>query len=631
MRALVALLCSVVAATASAQEPEGEESEELRALRLAEHELFGAPTPARTDLGSAVQVGVPASAVSSSVTRAEPRATPVHEGDRELLEGLVMPDIPVEWDRQVLSYLRFYRDDPRGQNIIRAWFTRARTYAPMVRGRLRALSMPEDLLYVAMIESGFDPRARSGAGAVGMWQFVRSTGEEYGLRFDHWLDERMDPEKSTDAGARYLEDLRRRFGSWELALAAYNMGYGALLRAMRKYNTNDYQTLVRIEAGLPYETTFYVAKVMACAIIGRNPARFGLGELALEPEPTYRHVEVDGGTPLGPLARAAGLDVERMADLNPALRRRRVPPGGRYSLRIPAGEAGAFERNLARIAPRLAPHREYVVRFGETLEEIATRFRTTESDLRRENELAAEARLGAGMILLVPPVEPRDVEGATDRPVAIVPAERFEQAGRRRVFYRVVSGDTLSEIAQTFRVSVDELATWNPLDVDAVLLPGMILQVYPAAATDLARVSVLAERDVRILELGSEEFFDYQEAALGRVRFRYRIRNGDTLEAIAERFGLSVGSVCRINRFGRDVQLREGQEILIYAARNLAPESARREADERLRAYAIARGENPPPVDAPAVADDGDGEDEAADGPATPEPAAAPEPAEPGG
>jgi membrane-bound lytic murein transglycosylase D len=195
----------------------------------------------------------------------------------------------------------------------------------------------------------------------------------------------------------------------------------------------------------------------------------------------------------------------------------------------------------------------------------------------------------------------------------------------------VVSGDTLSEIAQTFRVSVDDVATWNPLDVDAVLLPGMILQLYPASSTDLARVTVLAERDVRILELGSEEFFDYQEAALGRVRFRYRIRTGDTLDAIAERFGLSVGSVCRINRFGRDAPLREGQEILIYAARNLAPEAARREADERLRAYAIARGEAPPPVDAPAIADDGDGEDEAADGPATPEPAIAAEPAQPGG
>src|SRR5690606_11398826 len=138
----------------------------------------------------------------------------------------------VRWDDRVIRYLEFFRDDPRGNRFIRAWLRRVDRYGPMIRRRLEAEGLPRDLIFVAMVESGFDPTARSHAGAAGMWQFVRRTGEEFGLTVDHWADRRLDPEAATVAAGRYLGQLRARFGTWELAFAAYNMGYGALLRSI---------------------------------------------------------------------------------------------------------------------------------------------------------------------------------------------------------------------------------------------------------------------------------------------------------------------------------------------------------------------------------------------------------------
>ena len=194
-----------------------------------------------------------------------------------------MPDLPVRFHDRVVRYLEYFRDSRRGQSLMRAWLRRSSRYGGMITQTLEARGLPRDLRCVAMAESGFDPTVRSHRGALGMWQFVPRTGREYDLNSNRWFDERMDPIKSTDAAARMLGDLHRRFGSWELALAAYNMGYGALLRAIRKYNTNDYWVLADLEAGLPFETTIYVAKIMACSVVMRNTETFGFGELTRDP------------------------------------------------------------------------------------------------------------------------------------------------------------------------------------------------------------------------------------------------------------------------------------------------------------------------------------------------------------
>ena len=606
----------------------GEESPELRALRLLEVEMFG-PRQALVQAGESpwVRVGQVPGALTSDAPAAPEQAA---EGGRDLawLQGLALPDIPVRWDDRVVRYLEFYRSDPRGRNIMAGWLRRAQRYGPMVRAKLRELGLPEDLSYLAMIESGFDPTARSNAGAVGMWQFVRATGTEYGLGVDHWVDSRMDPERATVAGARYLEQLHRRFGSWELAFAAYNMGYGALLRAMRKFNTNDYWILAELEAGLPFETTFYVAKVMACALVGRNLTRFGYAEVEGDEPLTFARVDVPGGTRLSLIARAAGVDVDAIAALNPALRRNRTPAGtDTYSVRIPAARREAFARAWSRLRPRRPAHARYVVRFGETLEHIARRYRIGVGALRELNELAADARPGVGFDLLVPAVAPRDAEPEDERPVAAVPDRRFQLPDRRRVFYRVAPGDTLHDIARFFTVRVDDLREWNNVEPSAVLQRGLLLQLFVPSAVDLSRAVVLAEDEVRVLVVGSTEFFDYHESQRGRVRFRYTIRPGDSLTSIARRFELSVGSLARINRFSRSTPLQVGQEIVVYAPRERAPGAALRAADARIAAALDPATGDDAPAPAPAVMDDGDGEDEAADAaqPAGEAPPGAPE------
>lgn len=530
--------------------------------------LAGAP-----GLASAVQVGLAPPALGSDAPETPPE---VAAGQRDLawLQGLSMPDIPVRWDARVVDYLTYFKDDPRGQRSMATWLERARVYAPMIRDQLRALGLPEDLLYVAMVESGFDPSARSGAAAVGLWQFVSRTGAQYGLDANHWVDERMDPAKATEAAGRYLGDLHDKFGTWELALAAYNMGYGALLRTIKKYNTNDYWLLSRIEAGLPYETTLYVAKIMACAIVGENPERFGFEAQAAEAPVHTEVVRVPGGLPMRLLARAAGIDTDTLEKLNPALLRGRTPPGDSpYPLRLPADRVERFRARWAKIRPTHPIHRRYVMRFGESLSDVAHRFRTSVAQLRRLNDLDDDSTIGPGVGLLVPDVEPREPEGEAEPepPVVAVPDADFVYPGRRRVFYKVAGDDTLEDIASFFQVSVDDLRQWNAVDPGAALQSGMILQLFVPPEVDLSQALVLGEDDVRLMTVGSDAFFAYQEEQRGRVRFRYTVRPGDTLESIADHFGLAVGDLMRINRFGRSTMLELGQQIIVYAPPDKAP------------------------------------------------------------
>jgi membrane-bound lytic murein transglycosylase D len=555
---------------------EGEETAELRALRLSELEIFAGAQPL-IDAGPLLTVPgvVPDALTSDAPELAETTGVTGTARDLSWLRGLTLPDIPIRWDDRVIRYLEFFRDDPRGRSLIRGWMQRVDRYGPMIRAALRREGMPEDLLYLAMIESGFDPRARSDAGAVGLWQFVSRTGEEYGLPQDHWVDMRMDPEAATSAGARYLGALHTRFGTWELAFAAYNMGYGALLRSIRKYDTNDYWQLSHLEAALPFETSLYVAKVMACAIVGRNLERFGLGDLAREAPLAWETVEVPGGTPLSLVARASSSTVAAIRALNPALRRERVPPGHEaFSIRIPREGSEGFGARWQRVRPTHPAHRPYTVRFGESLTGVARRFATTERALRELNEMTDEDEVHAGFAIVVPAVAPHDAVSEAP-PVVAVPSGTFTYTDRRRVFYRAVRGDDVSEIARFFSVTTAEVRAWNALDPHAVLQDGMFVQLFVPQGVDLAQAVVLAPDEVRVLTIGSEEFYEYHVQQEGRVRLRYRVREGDTLSGIGARFGIAVGSLCRINLVPRDAVLHLGQEVVVYTTSDHVPDELR--------------------------------------------------------
>ena len=563
-------------AHAQTRPSEGQESEELRALRLAELDVFPHAEPLVDTTAPGRMLGVVPDALTSDV----PGSTPIETArgttrDLSWLEGLSLPDIPIRWDDRVIRYLEFFRDDPRGRSIIRSWMVRVERYGALIRRTLREEGLPEDLLYLAMIESGFDPRARSDAGAVGLWQFVSGTGAEYGLQQSHWIDQRMDPVASTRAGAQYLEALHTRFGTWELAFASYNMGYGAMLRSMRKYGTNDFWLLSRLEAALPYETSLYVAKVMACAIVGRNLERFGMADIAREPELAWDEVQVPGGTTFAQIARATEATTDDLRRLNPALRRDRTPPSAElFTVLIPAGGGARFAERWPRVRPGRPAHAPYVARMGEDLAAIAHRFNTTESALREINQLSERDIVRPGFDLMVPAVTPR-ADAPSEPPTVVVPERTFAYEGRRRVFYRVSRGDTLAEIARFFRVSTADVRAWNEVDPRATLQDGLFLQLFVAPEMDTARAVVLTPEQVHVLVMGSDEFYEHHVRQEGRVRLRVRVREGDTLSTIATRFGLSVGSVCRINVMPRDATLSIGQELIVYTSPERVPREMR--------------------------------------------------------
>ncbi len=584
---VAALLCSQVARADTPAPPptwsqeseqgvaESRESPELRMLRLAEQELFGSGSAEAPEVYDPDCVyGVP-DALSSDAPPARIERADGKSEDLAFLKDLKLPSLPVRWDARVIDYLLFFKHDKRGRDLARAWLKRQERYGPMIRRVLREHSLPEDIQFVAMVESGYDPTAKSLAQALGLWQFVKQTGQFYGLRVDAWVDERLDPVRSTYAGARYLRDLYERFGSWDLTFAAYNMGYGRLASAIRKFNSNDYWLLSHLEAGLPFETSIYVAKITAIAIVANNPERFEFGDLTREPTTELSEIDVPPGTPLRPVAAAAGMDVEALKALNPHLKKSRVPPGTEpVHVYIPRA---SYERFAERWSKNHEPAQtvSYVLRFGETLEDVARRYRMPPARLREMNELDESTIVAAGFPIVVPAVgEVPTLNG--EKLVATVPDKDFHYENRRRIFYRVAQNDTPEAVARFFDVTVDELVAWNHVTEHGFLQRDMLLQLFVRPELDLGRAVVLAPDQVQILTVGSDEFFDFHEGQRGRVRVRYRVQPKDTLAKIAERFELSVGSVGRINQFGSNKELKPDDWIIVYVPEKSLPELERK-------------------------------------------------------
>jgi membrane-bound lytic murein transglycosylase D len=551
----------------------GVESAELKALREAEREFFPSaipqaspwpnelPAPMPREGGLVVHAsGLPAPSVPSA-----PPTTGEGGKDLKWLTGLQLPDLPVRWEPRLIRYLELYKDDTRAHAAMGYWLKKSGRWRDHVRKTLRSKNVPEDLFWLAMIESGFDPTARSPAGALGMWQFMGETGRQYGLPQDRWVDHRMNVVAETSAAADFLSDLHRRFGSWELAMAAYNMGYGGLSSLVRRYNTNDYWALSRLEGSLPWETTLYVPKIIAASIVAHNLQAFGFQDLVFEPGVDFEETMVPPGTALSTVAQAGGIDKKDVETLNPELRALRTPLGEPYPVKVPPGKGAAVTAGLAKLKPLEPPLEKYVVRFGESLDQIAQARGTSASKLVDINAIAPGETIRGGMVLLVPPPKATTSTVQTDKPIAIVPADVFVYPGRKRVFYRVATGDTLPEIANALKVSVDDLRRWNDVDPSARLIEGMTLQAFVPEGTDLSKVVTLAESDVRVVPVGSDDFFALSDSMKGKKRIGVTVKSGETLESIGKRFGVSTTTMERINRRDRRETVKEGETIVVYA------------------------------------------------------------------
>jgi membrane-bound lytic murein transglycosylase D len=407
----------------------------------------------------------------------------------EALSKLQLPDLHVSVTRRTIKYVRFFTRTDRGRGLFETWLKRSGRYQEMVQAELRERRMPEDLLWVAMIESGFDPRAKSPAGAVGLWQFMPATGEVYGLQRTKHLDQRKNPRLATQAAAHHLRDLYFRFGSWDLALAAYNMGYEQLLDTIDKYGTADFNELARQEA-IPAETAAYVPKIAAAAIVANNLEHFGLDRVEIARPVDAAEIAVPPGTPLRILAKASGVATSAIRSLNPDILGERVPPGrGDLILYVPADTVSRARAAL----PAMLENEPLVgddiraldpVNMLQGKELIRRRERSDDESLL--SLLPHPRRRGTLRMPLVEedPASARAGDDDADAPVVDNDADgprRFvghrPRHRRETVMYRVGPGDTIEGVARQFGVEAEDVAHQNGLVEGDKLKVGALLKL----------------------------------------------------------------------------------------------------------------------------------------------------------
>jgi membrane-bound lytic murein transglycosylase D len=358
------------------------------------------------------------------------------------------------WDLTVAhnERVQFWIDFLEGRNRDRThlWLEREGRYGEFIRASLRERGMPEDLFYLAMIESGLSNRAVSHAAAVGLWQFIAETGRRYGLEVSAYVDERRDPVKATTAALDYLEYLYGRFGSWYLAAAGYNSGENRVGRIMQEMTGSERGTDAdywRIARRLPRETRDYVPLMLAAGFIGKNPNAHGFYGIRHQAPLMFDRVEVAGGISLAAVARAAGVEETHVRDLNPHLIRGVTPPGRAWEVRVPVGRRAAVLANLDRTASESGLMVTHRVARGETLTHIARRHGVGVDALRWANPGVNPRRLQVGQSIQVP------VGGS---------AQVASGAGQATwTMYQVRRGDTLSHIAVRHGVTVRQLRQWN--------------------------------------------------------------------------------------------------------------------------------------------------------------------------
>ena len=424
-------------------------------------------------------------------------------------------DIPVELNESIERWLSYFKGN--GRDFFSRWLERRGAWEPMIEAVMTEHGLPNDLVSVAMIESGFSNLARSHASAVGMWQFIAPTARGYALVVDYWIDERRDPMLATAAAARYFIDLHGMFDDWYLAWAAYNSGPGTVRSAIRRGDSRDYWELSR-QRLIPPETRNYVPKIIAATIIAHNPEEHGF-ELGPLHEPwQFDEVEIEGSVSLNVIATCAGVDLEEVTVLNPSLLRATTPPRATTTVRLPLGTQSLFASAFAEIpeSERLT-YKRHTVASGEALGAIAQRYSTTISDIVRFNGLdnPNQIRVGLELVIPVPVGSPEMVEPAT--------------APVRPLIIQVSSGQNLTLIAREHGVTRDQIIDWNSL-------------------TNPDRLSV------------------GQELIVGELSapVSYTVRSGDTLSGIASSHDVSTSELKRWNDLNSNV-IHPGQELRVSA------------------------------------------------------------------
>jgi len=439
-------------------------------------------------------------------------------------------DIPIVFNDAVKYYINYFSNEKR--KVFANWLKRSRYYVPVIKEILRENGLPEDLVYLAMIESGFNPKAYSRAKASGPWQFIYSTGGRYGLKVNYWIDERRDPEKSTIAATKYLKDLFNQFGCWYLAAAGYNAGERRVERAIERHNTNDFWELAKYNA-LPRETREYIPKLIAAAIIAKDPERFGFGSITYDEPIKFVTVKVPRATLLATIAKANDMDLSELKSINPEILRGITPPNtDHYAIKLPAPvDLDRFQRNLE-VALRSEKKVQHVVTYKvkktDTLAKIIKRYGIQERDVCLVNDCENGLKLYRGMALNIPryaKTTKATAQKSTTQGKAMAHKDEQEinvkPSGNDTVekngYHIVKKGETLASISNKYGIDIASIKRANNLKGDTL---------YPNMKLKLAGYSQKKEKP----------------------KIKYHIvKKGETLASISNKYGIDVETLKETN------------------------------------------------------------------------------------
>ena len=465
-------------------------------------------------------------------------------------EGTVIDSsgpIPITLNSKVRLAIKYFQT--KGRKVFSRWLQRSGRYEKIIKEILKEEGVPEDIFYLAMIESGFQPRARSYARAVGIWQFISSTGRYYGLRHNWWFDERRDVIKATRAAARHLRHLYEDFGDWYLAMAGYNCNPKKVKYNIRRYRTSDFWKLRR----LPRQTKNYIPTFLAATIIARNPEKFGF-YIEKDPPLEVDTVLISESVDLNVIAKLVDTTYTYIREINPAVLRWVTPPGVKnFTLYLPKGTKEKFKSRYARIPDN--KKRSWVrhrVKPGEALSVIARKYHTTVSVIKSINKLRSNL-IRAGQYLLIPVPQNKAHYYASISQKKSRTSRRRKSLNRakviprlpgaKKVIYEVKPGDTLGDIAERYHTRAHYIRQWNGLRYGEFIYPKQKLTIWVTKNLSAANN-------------------EKAKNSLDDKATYYTVKTGDTLWDISRKYGISIEELKRLNNM-HSARIRPGDRIKV--------------------------------------------------------------------
>jgi membrane-bound lytic murein transglycosylase D len=459
-------------------------------------------------------------------------------------------DFPVVINKQVNMYLDLFQN--RQRKHFSRWLARSTTYIPLIHQELEKAGLPKDLVYLAMIESGFNQRAYSRAKAVGMWQFMYGTGRDYKLQVDNYIDERRDAEKSTKAAIKYLSDLYGQFNDWHLAVAAYNGGPGKIRNGLKKYKTNNFWELAEKDY-LHLETKRYVPKLIAAIIIAKNPEKYGFTDIAYEKPLAYETMEVGPGLSVNALALVSDCSEKEIRLLNQELKTDRTPLNRKkYLVKIPKDSYSQAVANMDRLHSVVRTgYKTHIIAKNDTLTAICNTYKINKTTLLKVNNLRS-GKLQQGQHLRIP-------YSMVEYQLLPESGSALAQSRDSLILHTIKNGDTLSKIATQYGVPEQMIVAWNGLESAHKIRAGNQLALFivdDTAVIAQAAKQLKADRNTpstpgtspnsQIVLADTKKKVHQQQPAQSLSRW-YQVKRGDTLWNISQRFNTSPQQIKQLN------------------------------------------------------------------------------------